>query len=91
METRKTIVFHTSFVHQIALMYDPYAVAWKMKNNRKLIDDTVGYLPKELSRAAWFFMERKVKISGTVFEEKYRLRRKKRRKITLEVELKIEG
>ena len=59
-------------------MYDPYAVAWKMKNNRKLIDDTVGYLPKELSRAAWFFIERKVKISGTVFEEKYRPSPKKK-------------
>ena len=85
METRKTIVFHTGFVHQIALMYDPY-------DNRKLIDDTVGYLPKELSRAAWFFIERKVKISGTVFEEKYRPSPKKKGlKITLEVELRIEG
>ena len=73
-------------------MYDPYAVAWKMKNNRKLIDDTVGYLLKELSRAAWFFIERKVKISGTVFEEKYRPSPKKKGlKITLEVELEIEG
>ena len=31
-------------------MHDPYAVAWKMKSNGKLIDETVGRFPKELSR-----------------------------------------
>ena len=47
-------------------MHDPYAVAWKMKSKGKLIDKTVGYLPKELSRAAWFFLEQGGKTSGNV-------------------------
>ena len=29
-----------------------------MKSKGKLIEKTVGHLPKELSRAAWFFLER---------------------------------
>ena len=56
----------------ITLMHDLYAVAWKMKNKGKLIDKTVGHLPKELTQAAWFFLEQGVKTSGNVFEEKYR-------------------
>ena len=57
---------------KIALTHDPYAVAWKMKSKGKLIDKIVGHLPKELSRAAWFFLEGGGKISGNNFEEKYR-------------------
>ena len=29
-------------------------------------------MPKEISRAAWFFLECRGKINGNVFEEKYR-------------------
>ena len=63
-----------------------------MKSKGKLIDETVGYFPKELSRAAWFFLERRRKISGYVFEEKYRPSPipKGGLEIMLEVELKIE-
>ena len=77
---------------KIALMQDPYAVAWKMKSKGKLIDETVGHFPKELSRAAWFFLERGGEISGNVFEEKYRPSPipKGGLEIMLEVELKIE-
>ena len=57
---------------KITLMHDPYAVAWKMKGKEKFIDETVGHLPKELPRTAWFFLKRGGKISGNVFEEKYR-------------------
>ena len=57
---------------KIALTHDPYAVAWKMKSKGKLIGKIVGHLPKELSRAACFFLERGGKISGNNFEEKYR-------------------
>ena len=39
---------------KIALMHDPYAVAWKMKSKGKLIDETVGHLQIELPRAALF-------------------------------------
>ena len=34
---------------KIALMHDPYVVAWKMKGKEKLIDENVEHLPKELS------------------------------------------
>ena len=32
---------------KIALMHDPYAVAWKMKSRGKLTAETVGHIPKE--------------------------------------------
>ena len=73
-------------------MHDPCAVGWKMKSKGKLIDETVGFLPKELSQAAWFFLKRGGKISGNVFEEQYRPSpiSKGGPEIILEVELKIE-
>ena len=37
---------------KIALMIDPYAIAWKLKSKGKLIVETVGHVPKEISRAA---------------------------------------
>ena len=72
-------------------MHDPYVVAWKLKSPGKLIAETVGHVPKELSRAAWFFLERGGKISGNVFEEKYQPSPipKGGLEIMLEVELKI--
>ena len=73
-------------------MHDPYVVAWKMKSKEKLIDENVEHLPKEVSWAAWFFLEQGGKISGNVFEEKYgsSLIPKGGLEIILEVELKIE-
>ena len=78
---------------KIALMHDPYAVAWKMISQGKLIPETVGHVPKELSRATSFFLMRGGKISGSFFEEKYRPSPipKGGLEIMLEVELKIEG
>ena len=66
-------------------------MAWKMNSKRKLIDKTVRHLPKELSRAAWFFLEWGGKTSGNVFEEKYRPLAipKGGLEIILEVDLKI--
>ena len=63
-----------------------------MKSKAKLIDQTVGHLPKELSQAVCFFLERGRKISENVFEEKYRPLPilKGGLEIMLEVELKIE-
>ena len=77
---------------KIALMHDPYAVAWKMKTRDKLIPNIVGHVPKELSRAAWFFLQRGGEISGRVFDEKYRPSPIPNGglEIMLEVELKIE-
>ena len=53
-------------------MHDPYAAAWKVKSKGKLVADIVGHMPKEISGAAWFFLERGEKINRKVFEEKYR-------------------
>ena len=58
--------------NKIVLMHDPYAVAWKLKSKGKLGADIVGHMPKEISWAAWFFLEHGRKINGKVFEEKYR-------------------
>ena len=63
-----------------------------MKRKGKLIDETVGHLPKEWSRAVQFFLEQGGKISGNVFEQKYWPSPipKGELEIKLEVELKIE-
>ena len=37
-----------------------------------MVADIVGHMSKEISRAAWFFLERGEKINRKVFEEKYR-------------------
>ena len=50
------------------MMHDPQVEAWKMNSKGKLIDRTVEHLLKELSRAAWFFLERGGKISGNVLK-----------------------
>ena len=42
------------------------AMAWKFKSKGKLVVETVGYLPKEISHTAWFFLERGGKICGNV-------------------------
>ena len=72
-------------------MHDPFAVTWKLKSPGKLIAETVGHVPKELSRAAWFFLGRGGKIFGNVVEEKYRPSSipKGGLEMMLEVELKI--
>ena len=44
--------------NKIVLMRDPYAVAWKLKSKGKLVADIVGHMPKLISRAAWFLLER---------------------------------
>ena len=57
---------------QIALTIDRYSVAWMMKNRSKLTADVVGHIPKEISRAVWFFLEKGGKVQGKVHEERYR-------------------
>ena len=47
-------------------------IAWKLKSKGKLLADVAGYIPKEISRAAWFSLEREEKINGTAFEVKHR-------------------
>ena len=38
-------------------MHDPYTVAWKLKSKGKLVADIFVHMPKEILRAAWFFLE----------------------------------
>ena len=42
---------------KIALTHDPYVVAWKMISQGKLIPETVGHVPKELSRSYLVFSD----------------------------------
>ena len=37
----------------------------------KLVTYIVGHIPKELSRADWYFLERSGRRNGKVFEEKW--------------------
>ena len=51
-------------------MHDPSVVDWKLRSKGKLVTYIVGHIPKELSRAAWYFLERSGRRNGKVFEEK---------------------
>ena len=53
-------------------MHDFYAVVWKLKSKGKMVADIVDHMPKEISVAAWFFLECVERINEKVFEEKYR-------------------
>ena len=50
-------------------MHNLYTLAWKLKSKAKLIAEIVGHMLKEIGRAAWFFSDRKGKISEKIFEE----------------------
>jgi len=41
----------------------------KIKNRSRLTAETIGHIPKELSRATGFFLKRGGKISGIVYEK----------------------
>ena len=43
-----------------------------MKRADRLVAVTVGHVPREISRAVWFFLEREGSLTGKVAEEKYR-------------------
>ena len=47
-------------------------MAWKIKRADRLIAVTVGHVPREISRAVWFFLERGGSLTGKVAEEIYR-------------------
>ena len=54
-----------------ALQIDPYAIAWKRKVQSKIVADTVGHVPQEISRFVFYFLERGGSLSGTVHSERY--------------------
>ena len=49
-----------------------YAATLKLKSKGKLVADIVDHVPKEISRAAWLFLERLAKVNGKLFQEKCR-------------------
>ena len=40
----------------VALLEDPYAIAWKLQKKDKLVPVVVGHIPREISRFVWYFM-----------------------------------
>ena len=61
------IVFAEKESSKTALEHDPYSIAWKKKNKSKITADVVGHVPKEISRAVFFFISR----GGKVLDEMY--------------------
>ena len=61
------IVFTEKESSKTALEHDPYSIAWKKKNKSKITADVVGHVPKEISRAVFFFISR----GGKVLDEMY--------------------
>ena len=57
---------------QKALLIDPYAIEWKLKKINKVVPAVVGHIPREISRAIWFFIEKGGSLTGKVFEERCR-------------------
>ena len=64
------IVFTEKESSKTALEHDPYSIAWKKKNKSKITADVVGHVPKEISRAVFFFISRSGKVVGRVLDEK---------------------
>ena len=85
------IVFAKKESSKTALEHDPYSIAWKKKSKSKITADVVGHVPKETSRALFFFMSRGGKVVGRVLDEKCYLSpiRKGGLEILLMVRLKI--
>ena len=55
-----------------ALQSDPFSVAWMLKRKDKIAPVVAGHIPREISRAVWFFIEKGGSLSGKVFEERCR-------------------
>ena len=49
---------------------NPYSIAWKKKSKNKITADVVGHVPREISRAVFFFISRGGKVVGRVLDEK---------------------
>ena len=64
------IVFTEKESSKTALEHDPYSIAWKKKSKSKITADVVGHVPKEISRAVFFFISRGGKVVGRVLDEK---------------------
>ena len=64
------IVFAEKESNEAALEHDSYFNAWKKKKKSKITADVVGHVPKEISRAVFFFISRSGKVVGRVLDKK---------------------
>ena len=53
------------------ILQDKFVVAWKKKDRSELVPGTVGHVPREISRAVWFFIDLGGSVKGRVFDRKY--------------------
>jgi len=54
-----------------ALLADSHSVSWKRKFINRLIADVVGHVPREISRAVWYFITHGGSVTGTVYSPAY--------------------
>ena len=51
-------LFGEQEIDPMAIIEYPYAVAWKIKIAEKSKDYVVGHVPREISRAVWYFTDK---------------------------------
>ena len=56
----------------VALLEDPYAIAWKLQKKNNLIPVVVGHIPREISRFLWYFIKYGGKVCSQVHSERPR-------------------
>ena len=64
-------LFAEKETYKLAILQDKFAVAWKKKDRFKLVHDTVGHVPREISRAVWYFIDLGGSVKGRVFDQKF--------------------
>ena len=57
----------------VALLEDPYAIAWKLQKKDKLVPLAVGHIPQEILRFVWCFIKYGGKGCAQVHSERPRL------------------
>ena len=57
----------------VALLLDPYAIAWKLQKKDKLVLVVVGHIPREISQLVWYFIKYGGKVCSQVHSERPRL------------------
>ena len=68
-QKKDKIVFAEKESSKTALEHDRYSIAWKKKKKSKITADAVGHVPKEISRAVFFFRSRGGKVVGRLLDE----------------------
>ena len=57
----------------VALLEDPYAIAWKLQKKDKLVPVVVGNILQEISQFVWYFIKYGGKVCSQVYSERPRL------------------